>query len=73
MCPIKTRFVLEVISDSANLVAAGGLYSMVSTQDGSIWATGSNVYGQFGDGSTTSRNNFVTRKPLDNRTWRNDT
>ena len=56
----STSCVLEVMSDSANLVTADGAYSMVTKEDGSIGATGSNVYGQFGDGSTTSATKTVT-------------
>ena len=32
---------------------------MALAQDGSVWATGWNEYGQLGDGSTTNRRNFV--------------
>ena len=32
---------------------------MMVKQDGSVWATGYNEYGQRGDGSTTSSNIFV--------------
>ena len=43
-----------------------GVHSMVLRQDGetpgSIWVTGSNKFGQFGDGTTTSKNNFIELK-----------
>ena len=32
---------------------------MVMKTDDNVWATGSNVHGQLGDGSTTDRNTFV--------------
>ena len=32
---------------------------MLLKQDGTVWATGGNEYGQLGDGSTTSTNGFV--------------
>ena len=35
---------------------------MMVKQDGSVWATGSNIHGQLGDGSTTDRNSFVKVK-----------
>ena len=57
---------VQVISDGAIAVAAGGFHSMVLKQDDSIWVTGSNKYGQFGDGSTTSTKNFIKLTPFDN-------
>ena len=32
---------------------------MVLKQDGSVWATGYNKYGQLGDGTTTNRSEFT--------------
>ena len=52
------------MSDGAKAVAAGGFHSMILKNDGSIWATGSNQYGQFGDGTTTSRKAFVRLAPV---------
>ena len=40
-------------------VAAGADHTMVLKQDGSLWGTGSNKYGQLGDESTTEKNIFV--------------
>ena len=39
-------------------VSAGSDHSMVLKQDGSVWATGWNEYGQLGDGSTIDRINY---------------
>jgi hypothetical protein len=39
--------------DSA--VAGGGEHSLALKNDGTVWAWGHNVYGQLGDGSTTTR------------------
>ena len=58
-------FVL-VISDSVKAVAAGTFHSMVLEQGGSIWATGSNKDGQFGDGSIMSSTSFVRLAPFSN-------
>ena len=32
---------------------------MVLKTDGTVWATGYNGYGQLGDGTTSSKSNFV--------------
>ena len=50
---------MQMVSSEAKVIAAGAYHSMVLKQDGSIWATGSNEYGQFGDGSTASEDRFV--------------
>ena len=49
-----SSFVL-VITAGATAIAAGGYHSMVLKEDGSVWATGDNEYGQLGDGSTTAK------------------
>ena len=59
---IDSQVFMQVISGGVKLIAAGAFHSMVLQQDGSIWATGSNEYGQFGDGSTRSRIRFVVVK-----------
>ena len=40
-------------------VAAGGLHSLALKSDGTVWAWGSNTYGQLGDGTTTDRSTAV--------------
>ena len=56
--PDKSRFV-KVKPSGMKAVAAGFGHSMVLTKDDSLWATGWNLYGQFGDGSITSTSNFI--------------
>jgi len=36
-------------------LAAGGFHSLAMRGDGTVWAWGSNVYGQLGDGTTPQR------------------
>ena len=47
------------MSTGALAVAAGHDFSILLKQDGSVWATGENNYGQLGDGSKISRSRFV--------------
>ena len=49
---------MKVVSSGAQDVAARS-HSMVLKQDGSVWATGKNDFGQLGDGSTTGSTRFV--------------
>ena len=53
------RYFVKVLFGGAQAVVAGGEHSMVLTEVGTVWATGSNVYGQLGDGSNDARDNFV--------------
>ena len=56
------NFVKAMVSGAgsgAAYVAAGGYHSMVLKDDGSVWATGCNDYGQLGDRSTTDRTMYV--------------
>ena len=55
------------------VVAAGAFHSMVLKQDGSIWATGSNRDGQFGDGTRTFQKTFVRLSPFGAGTVYDDT
>ena len=55
---------VEVVSGDATAVATGNEHSMVLKKDGSIWATGSNMEGQLGDGSTITTNTFARLPPL---------
>jgi alpha-tubulin suppressor-like RCC1 family protein len=46
-------------------VSGGQNYTMVVKRDGSLWATGSNAFGQLGDGTGSPRGSFI-RIPLPN-------
>lgn len=49
------------IAGMTSVVAAsvGHTHSLIVRADGSVWASGNNVVGQLGDGSTTSRQSFA--------------
>ena len=49
----------EVVIDSAKAVAAGGGHSMVLKQDGSVWSTGRNEFGQLGNGLKNGCKSFT--------------
>ena len=68
----RSRFTKVVPSTTkVKVVAAGVSHSMILAQDGCLWATGWNLFGQFGDGSMTSTRNFI-RVPqiIDNQVHR---
>ena len=48
----------QQILTGVKTVAAGRYRTMVVKQDGSLWVTGHDEYGQLGDGSIASRNTF---------------
>ena len=50
---------MQVISSGVEAVAAGYDHSMVLKQDGSVWTTGSNHFGQLGDAPETFSSEFV--------------
>ena len=54
-----TDFVMVFSSGAKAVAADGGGHSMVLGKDGSVWATGRNLYGQLGDGSNDDRDTFV--------------
>jgi alpha-tubulin suppressor-like RCC1 family protein len=45
-----------IVSSGATSIAAGYAHSLFLRNDGSLWAMGSNPYGQLGDGTTTDVN-----------------
>lgn len=49
---------VQVVSftTNASAVAAGGQHSLILKDDGTLWATGSNFYGQLGTGNNTDSN-----------------
>ena len=51
------------VTNNVKALAAGSDHSMLLAQDGSVWATGSNYYGQLGDGSKGERDNFLEVVP----------
>ena len=46
---------VQVESSGVTSVEVGGEHSLQLRSDGSLWAVGSNYYGQLGDGTTVSR------------------
>ena len=44
-------------------LSLGDQHSMIVKQDGSVWGTGANEYGQLGDGSTINRKIFMCVMP----------
>ena len=57
---IKKTFT-QVTTNISNVkeIVCGGVHTFILKTDGSIWATGSNEYGQLGLGSTTSKSSFT--------------
>ena len=50
---------MPVVLRGAKAVAAGSRHSMMLGKDGSVWATGHNLFGQLGDGLAYDRQVFV--------------
>merc|ERR1719174_1326076 len=50
---------VKVLDDGVVDVNSGFFTTMVIKQDGSLWATGYNNYGQLGDGTKVDKKNFV--------------
>ena len=53
------RSTFQPVFYGVKAIAAGTRHSMVLTQDGGVWATGYNLHGELGDGSTITKNGFV--------------
>ena len=49
----------SAVHAGAQAIAAGYQHSMVVKEDGTVWATGCNTYGQLGDGTRTDKSSFV--------------
>lgn len=49
----------EQVFGNVAQVAAGSSHTLILRLDGTLWATGSNAYGQLGDGTTIDRNEPV--------------
>ncbi len=59
-CPgSKKSTWISVIPSGVTQVAAGGMHSLALKADGSVWATGSNGWGQLGDGATTKKSAWI--------------
>lgn len=62
----KNRLVAMTLNGSgaaitgATDIAAGAAHSLVLTSTGTVWATGSNWYGQLGDGTVINKNRLVS-------------
>ena len=54
-----TNDFMQSFGRNIKAIAAGFLHSMVLEEDGTVWATGRNDYGQLGDGSKISKKLFV--------------
>ena len=56
-----SRRIFSIVSTMSNAkaVAAGGYHCMLLLQEGSVWTTGWNKYGQLGDGSTFDKTSFT--------------
>ena len=50
---------MQVISSGVTTVTAGNYYSIALMQDGGVWAMGKNSAGQHGDGTLSSKSDFV--------------
>ena len=48
----------SLVHAGVQAIAAGSSHSMVMKQDGTVWATGKNYYGQLGDGTRTNSKKF---------------
>ena len=56
---IMMKTFVKVVSGCAIAVATGSSHSMVLKQDGSVWCTGRNIYGQLGDNLNIDSYKFV--------------
>jgi alpha-tubulin suppressor-like RCC1 family protein len=61
-----------ILASNVTAIAAGGAHSLFLKRDGSLWAMGSNQYGQLGDGTTknTNRPKQIVTDPTMNNFWR---
>ena len=57
--PNGRTFSLLQIIPGAKAVAGSAYHSMVLTNEGRVWSTGWNQYGQLGDGSTMDKIKFI--------------
>lgn len=51
--------------DNVDKVVAGRGHTLILTNDGKVYATGYNYYGELADGTTTARNYFAPMKDSD--------
>ena len=64
--PFRTNFAQIMPAGpagGAKAVTAGGWHSVVTKENGSVWSTGGNEFGQLGDGSQTGKERLVRVMP----------
>ena len=59
----KAPYALAIAGGGSTTISAGGDHSLVIKSDGSLWAWGSNEFGQLGDGTTVDK--YVPVKIMD--------
>ncbi|THF73413.1 RCC1 domain-containing protein [Cohnella fermenti] len=59
-------------TESRQLLDAGYDHTLLVKLDGSVWATGSNTYGQLGDGTTTNQSELVRVRNSDGTGYLSD-
>lgn len=50
---------IQIVDSNVTTVSSRGSHALFQKMDGSLWAMGSNAYGQLGDGTTTDRHTLI--------------
>jgi alpha-tubulin suppressor-like RCC1 family protein len=53
----------QIVASNVTAIAAGSSHSLFLKSDGSLWATGGNLFGQLGDGTYGAYPTFSTNRP----------